>query len=320
MAPPTQNSSDNLEGLSRCLSALNSGAVAEAERLCVALLEAAPSDPAVLQMMAAIRLAAEDAPGAERYANESLALRPDHVPTLILAGHAAQRSGELELAAYRWSRASELDPKRAEPAFRACAALITRGGVDVGPVLADLRKRFPDHRAGWLDIGEALANTKRYDAALACYALCKNHTPEAVYNIRRGDALYHLGRLAEAVEAFALVVEAEPDHFPAWFKLGLALQDSRDWAAAEEAYRRVLSLRPESAEAETNLGIVLQEAGDLTQAKQAYGRAVSLDPSSFGRIAQALSAAPTGEVWSDLSALKAYLLEEGRRSRERPAR
>lgn len=284
------------------------------------MLEAAPDDPAALQLMAAIRLAADDAGGAERYASESLARRPDHVPTLILWGHAAHRSGELELAAHRWRRAADLDPTRAEPAFKACAALIARGGIDLGSILADLRERFPKEATGWLDIGLAFAAIGQYSAALACYDLCEGGSPPIACNIQRGDALYGLGRFAEAIKAFSLAVEAKPDHFPGWFKLGLAHQDNKNWAAAERAYRRALALRPETAEAETNLGIVLQEIGDLEAAKEAYGRAISLDASSFGRIAQALAAAPTGEVWMDLAVLRAHLIEGGLRSRAGPAR
>jgi tetratricopeptide (TPR) repeat protein len=76
-----------------------------------------------------------------------------------------------------------------------------------------------------------------------------------------------------------------------------------------------LSLRPDLAEAETNLGVVLQEQGQLTAAKQAYGRAIELRPSTFGRIAQALTTAPKGELWMDLGALRAHLSELGRLSR-----
>ena len=74
----------------------------------------------------------------------------------------------------------------------------------------------------------------------------------------------------------------DPASAEAWFKLGLAFQDSRHPDRAAEAYRRALALRPDLAEAEGNLGVVLQEQGDLTAAKQAYGRAIALMPSRLG--------------------------------------
>ena len=109
--------------------------------------------------------------------------------------------------------------------------------------------------------------------------------------------------------------ELDPASAEAWFKLGLAFQDSRHPDRAAEAYRRALALRPNLAEAEVNLGVVLQEQGDLTAAKQAYGRAIALMPSAFGRIAQALTTSPKGELWMDLAALRAHLSELGRLSR-----
>jgi len=59
----------------------------------------------------------------------------------------------------------------------------------------------------------------------------------------------------------------------------------------------------------------LQELGNLAAAKQAYGRAMKLMPAAFGRIAQALTTAPKGELWMDLGALRAHLSELGRLSR-----
>jgi len=93
------------------------------------------------------------------------------------------------------------------------------------------------------------------------------------------------------------------------------MQDGKRPDLAIEAYRRALALRPDLAEAEANLGVALQERGDLNAAKQAYGRAINLMPSAFGRVAQALCTAPKGELWLDLSGLRAHLSELGRLSR-----
>jgi hypothetical protein len=39
------------------------------------------------------------------------------------------------------------------------------------------------------------------------------------------------------------------------------------------------------------------------------GRAIALMPSAFGRVAQALTTSPKGELWLDLTALRAHLSE-----------
>jgi cytochrome c-type biogenesis protein CcmH/NrfG len=69
----------------------------------------------------------------------------------------------------------------------------------------------------------------------------------------------------------------------------------------------VLRVSPPRAEVEVNLGIVLQEAGCMDEALRAYGRAYRLHESTFGRIAHALSTAPTGRLWLNLDDLRAVL-------------
>ena len=45
----------------------------------------------------------------------------------------------------------------------------------------------------------------------------------------------------------------------------------------------------------------------MAAAKTAYRLALRLQPDTFGRIAQALAAAPIGEVWLDIAALRGSL-------------
>ena len=77
--------------------------------------------------------------------------------------------------------------------------------------------------------------------------------------------------------------------------------------AAITAYRRTLHLSPELAEAHVNLGICLQQTGDIAAAKASFGSAMRLRSDTFGRIAQALSAAPRGELWLDSERLRQSL-------------
>ena len=98
----------------------------------------------------------------------------------------------------------------------------------------------------------------------------------------------------------------------AWFLLGVSSADAGRRDAAAAAYRRALAIEPTLAEAAVNLGTLLQESGDLAGAKAAYGEALRLRPDTFGRIAQAMTTSPKGELWLDLGALRQDLT--GRRS------
>ena len=119
--------------------------------------------------------------------------------------------------------------------------------------------------------------------------------------------LHKLGELAAARAALERVLASNAAIAKLWFAYGLVCQDSRDPIAAIKAYRRTLHLSPELAEAHVNLGICLQQTGDIAAAKASFGRAMRLRSDTFGRIAQAVAAAPRGELWLDPERLRQSL-------------
>ncbi|MGA8653070.1 MAG: tetratricopeptide repeat protein, partial [Xanthobacteraceae bacterium] len=112
------------------------------------------------------------------------------------------------------------------------------------------------------------------------------------------------GNAERAATAVSRAVALAPSNSDAWFALGLVEQDRHDFRAAADAYRRALEIRADFVEAAVNLGTSLQEIGDIAAAKAAYRLALRLRPDTFGRIAQALAAAPKGEIWLDIAALR----------------
>ena len=303
------------QAFAKALRALGAGATDEAAQIASALARRRPDDPAARQLMAAVALAKSDPVEAERWALASLAVRPDHSATLILAARAARARGDLPAAFERFARARELNPDRSEAAFGVAAILIQQNAPEAPRSVSDLQRLFPDHGPGWSEIGAQSEQAGKWELAADAYARAANSRPSAKLHLRLGSALQSLGRRSEAVASYRKALELDPASAETWFKLGLALQDGRRPADAALAYRRALSLRPELAEAEANLGVALQELGDLAAAKEAYCRAIRLKPEAFGRIAQALTMAPTGELWMDLAALRAHLSEPGRLSR-----
>jgi tetratricopeptide (TPR) repeat protein len=141
---------------------------------------------------------------------------------------------------------------------------------------------------------------KDFDAALA-------HFDRAIALLKvipqHAEACARLGRMAWEDGDYAIAViyleHATASEAPAsaWFDLGLARQDLRDYAGAAAAYRRAFALKPDHAEAALNLGIVLQEGGDADAAMSAYRDAYRLRPQLFGSIAMALTSAPHGRLW-----------------------
>ena len=298
----------------RCIDALNKRDLAQAEAFGQRLLMRGRNDPAVYQLMAQIRLSAGRVKEAESFAYASLALRPDHAATLLLAGQIAWAAGDMALAEARFRKATDGTPQLPHAAFALCTLQIEMGS-EWQTLLETLYQRFQNNGAGWVEIGRTLERKGETQAALAAYDQAARTINSAPLHSARGGVLHGEGHLELAAAALHRAVTIDPNFVLAWFKLGLLRQDQRDLIGAVVAYQRALALRPDLAEAETNLGVVLQELGDLASAKRAYGRAILLRPDSFGSIAQALTMAPTGEVWMELSALRAHLENEGRLAR-----
>lgn len=327
--------------LRMALSALRAGDLGAAATIAQRLLQDMPDDPAVHQLAAVVALQQGETDQAVRSAATSLALRPDHVPTLVIAGRAARAAGDLAGAAVFFRRAAALAPDRADAAFLTCVTLLELGDPDAGTLLRRLFDQFPDDADGWHLLGAALQRAGQLEAALVALTRAAHARPSLALHLRRGMLLESLGRLVEAADAYRAAADQAsdsgeaalklglclrrmgdtenaaaaleraallaPESSEAWFAAGLVRQDKRDFGSAADAYRRALELRPDLAEAAVNLGICHQENGDMAAAKAAYALALRLRPDTFGRVAQALAAAPTGEVWLDLAALRASL-------------
>jgi len=310
-----QEGMDRAVALSQALKALASGEDAKASEIAASLLRNWPEDASVHQLMAAVAFRQSKPLDAERWALSSLARRPDHFATLMLAAVAARAKGDGPGALKRYARAAELDPSRPEAAFGATAAAIDLDSNAAPSAVEALRRRFPEPSPAWAEIGAVCERAGQSEPAAHAYGLAMKAQPSAKLGLRLGAVLQSLGRRGEAAAAYQAALQRDPASAEAWFKLGLALQDSRLPVRAEAAYRRALALRPDLAEAQANLGVALQQQGELEAAKQAYGRAINLMPSAFGRVAQALTTYPKGELWLDLASLRAHLSELGRLSR-----
>lgn len=190
---------------------------------------------------------------------------------------------------------------QADTTFLLCAMELKGGGPQAQALLQQCLQDFPEPSTGWSDLGAVLLARGKRDAALVCFG---RGVPSLALAMRRGLIAKDLGRLPEASAAFEEAVARAPTVPRAWFLLGTCAQDRRDFARAAIAYAAVLRLDPTIAEAAFNLGTVRQESGDLDGAKAAYRQAVRSRADTFGRVAQALSTSPRGELWLDLGALR----------------
>ena len=290
------------------VEALNAGRNDEAAELCAAALAADRRDAALNELAAIAALRRGRAGEAGAFARTSLESRPGHPATLMLSGRAARALGDGAGAVSAFAAAANAAPERAEPAFLLCAALVEARDPAADPLLERLAARFPHEAAGWGDVARSLLGVGRRAAAATALAEACRAAPRFQPAFNRGLILKDLGRAEEAAEAFAEALRHDAGHARAWFLLGVASADAGRRDAAAAAYRRALAIEPSLAEAAVNLGTLLQEGGDLAGAKAAYGDALRLKPDTFGRVAQAMTTSPKGELWLDLDALRRDLI------------
>src|SRR5665213_2380823 len=259
-------------------AAFNAGQPDEARRLCETGLDAAPGDPMLHHLLAAVLHSQSEFRSARAHIESSLEQRPGNAAAHLLAARIARAAGDFDGALSHLDRAIAIAPQR--ETFVEKARTLDQASLHQ-PNLG-----LPA-RAAWRAILEVIPQHQ--------------------------EAAARLGRLAwedgDHALAAGLLERAVANDAPAsvWFDLGLVRQDLRDYAGAATAYRKALEIKPDFPEAHVNLGLNLQHAGDLESAMDCYRQALRLRPDTFGRIAQALTSAKTGQLWLNLGRLRRSL-------------
>lgn len=232
-------------------------------------------------------------------------------------------------------------PQSPAALFRTTCECLRRHDARANALLPALQA-YPEYTAGWLQLARTLRALGQADAALVAFdqalvsgdaipntaldkadLLCAENRPGAAIPglitarqrwpgdvripHRLGRAYYATGDLDNAAATLQMAVAQAPDFAEAWFHLGLVIQDLGRPGDAADAYRAALRAQPRMCEAALNLGVSLQDTGAIEPAMDAYARAVRIRPAIFNRVAQALTSAPTGRLWLDLSALRRAL-------------
>ena len=192
---------------------------------------------------------------------------------------------------------------------RLAATLLEAGQLDAARVAAQRAlDAQPGDAEAHLVLGEIRMRSGDGPGALAAFAAAAQHAPRSpLPPYRTGLLLRQGGDGGGAAAAFVRATALDPGFARAWFAFGLLHQDRGAHDEAADAFRAALEAQPDLHEAALNLGIALQEIRQFEAALDAYARCYSLHPPAFGRIAQAVTAAPVGRLWFDLDDLRATL-------------
>jgi tetratricopeptide (TPR) repeat protein len=257
----------------RATAAFNAGRRDEAQQLCEQGLARVPDEAMLNHLLATVLFAKGDVRSARNHVEASLAKRPDNAAARLLAARIARAEKDFDAALSHVDSAIAIAPQR--DAFVEKARALDQAGLRqlAREAWQAILKVIPAHQEAAARLGRMAWEDGEHEAAAS---------------------LLERATLGEAPAS-------------AWFDLGLARQDLRNFAEAATAYRRALALKPDYAEAALNLGIVLQELGEADAAMRVYRNAYRLRPDMFGRIAMALTSASHGRLWLDEDALRRSL-------------
>jgi Flp pilus assembly protein TadD len=146
-------------------------------------------------------------------------------------------------------------------------------GGDIMPIMGkvedDLLSALEHHRAGRLDVAEAV-----YRRTLTSHP---NH-PSALHLL--GVLLHQRGQSLAGAELIRRAIAIVPNVPASHNNLGEALRAADQPYAAMEAYLTAIRFRPNYPEAFNNLGNVLGQMNRLPEAVDALRRAISLEPNN----------------------------------------
>ena len=201
--------------LGSIIALANQGEIESAWQLCQSTEVAFSTNPAVLQLLAVLSLKRGDPKHANSYAIASLSLRPDHVPTLLVAGDAARLLGADEAANAHYAQAHAIQPDRPEIALVSGVMQYQCGQLQNAlNALEKCVRIAPTTVEGWLHLG--LVRQDMHDlpgaiSALMCLLQVSPDRIDALVNL--GIVLQASGRIVEAIQIYGRAYRLQPESF-----------------------------------------------------------------------------------------------------------
>lgn len=123
----------------------------------------------------------------------------------------------------------------------------------------------------WLRVGDELYKNHGYTDAETAYrkALEEKDKPSTAYNL--GNTVYNQNRLPEAIQQYQKSIESASDtdlKAKAWYNIGNAHFQNKDFENSVKAYKESLKLHPEDEDAKKNLMLAMQQYQQQQQQKQ----------------------------------------------------
>jgi protein O-GlcNAc transferase len=217
---------------------------------------------------------------ASRVCRQLMALDPNDIAGLNLAGLIALRGGQNQLALDVLGRAVALNDKIADLQSGVAEALQRLGRFD--DAIAYYRRAIaldPGYAETFYNCGNVLLKLKRYPEALAHYDRALEIEPnfvEALHN--RGNALFESSRFAEALADYDLALTLRPQFVAALSNRGGVLSELKRHEEALASCDQALAIDASNVTALANRGNALFELRRYPEAAALLERLLAIDP------------------------------------------
>ena len=270
---------------------LQSGRLADAERLYEDLLSVEPKSFDVMHSLALVAFQTGRIERGVALTKKAIELNPFSADAYLNLGRGLKELGRFEEALASYSKAIAIKPDHAEAYSNRGSALFSLQRIDdaladydkaiaLKPTFAlahnnraialSTKKAFGDALAGWdraialrpnfadayANKGAALVEIGRFDEALAVLDKAITLNPRHAYaHNSRGVTLKELSRLKEAIADYDKAISLDAGHRWAWYNKGNALRELGEASEATRCYERALALQADFAEAKIALCI-----------------------------------------------------------------
>jgi tetratricopeptide (TPR) repeat protein len=266
--------------LARAADLQRTGKPAEAERLCRQVLAKDPGHFDALHLLGLARAAQGDLEGAVTLLEQALAGVPDAAAVIYNLATLKQRQGHDDKALDGFQRATALAPDYAPAHLAAAAALHKKGRL--ADALVHYREglaRDPNNPPAELNLAlaqRALGHLDEAEATLG--AMLRRHPDDPKGLLQLGDLLAQRRRWAEARSIFERCRDLSPGSATPLLGLVGACKGLGDLEGAIAAARAALAAEPARPPTHRVLAILLGEAGEMNEALEVLNAATARFP------------------------------------------
>ena len=265
----------------RAFSHYHRGEFKRAEQVARQILAVQPSDPNLIQLLAAALVAQSQADAAADLLDKLVRSGFRAGEVLYNLGTALMMAGRHDEAAQRLGQAAEANPRN--PDYQnnlGLALLMARRHREAEGAFERACSLRPNWPAAVFNRGRARAIQGRHQEALDDYSRAtgssKSVPPELLLSM--GFSLHALGRSTEALETYDRLLAVEPGSAEAHNDRGSILFDLKRPSDALAAYSHALALKPKFPDAWGNRGNALLELRRPSEALASFDQAVAIKP------------------------------------------